>query len=118
MWSYNTNYMGPMMHWYERSKIPYTMKTSYSKLFEKEITVKVYQDDYAGGRIDCYCSNPDDPDFNPYGEELGLPIMKLKSYGLFSEFLDGFHSSSLMSFEELKELYEERYEKLEIWEDE
>lgn len=116
-WSYSTNLMGPAaLHWYENNNIPYTEITKFSKLFNKEVTYKNYEQ-YAGGRIDAYCSDITDKDYDPYGVNLNLPIMKAESYGRFSEWLMKFKSERLYSFEELRASFEKTNNKLEIFEE-
>jgi len=116
MWTYRSNYMGPMMHWYETNNIPFVEIETYSSFFKKEIKYKHYEQ-YAGGRIDCHCSNIEDPDYDHYGQELGLPIMEAESYANFSQFLDTIRTSTLLTTRELVELYQLRFETLNIWEE-
>lgn len=96
--TYSTNMMGPMTHWYETNNIPFTIIKTYSKLFSKEIEYKQYEPWY-GGRIDIYGGSG-------YPDELCLPIMSGESYGIFSEWLGKFSSTDIKSFEELRELFE------------
>ena len=95
--TYSTNMMGPMTHWYETNNIPFKLIKTYSKLFNKEIEYKHYEPWY-GVRIDIYGIN--------YPDETGLPIMSGESYGRFSQWLDKFSSTHIKSFEELRELFE------------
>lgn len=106
MWTYNTNFMGPMLHWYETNNIPYVEREEFSTLFNKPIMYKSYEQ-YAGGRIDCYCTDSEDLDYDPYGVELELPIMKADSFNRFSEWLHKFKSKKLHTFAELKQMYED-----------
>lgn len=107
MWTYSTNCMGPYgLWWYEENNIPFVEVKRFSTLFDKEIVSKNYEP-WFGGRIDCYCDNPEDPDYDHYHPELGLPIMDAESYHRFSTFLDKFKSCKLMTFRELKEQFEE-----------
>lgn len=96
MWSYSTNFMGPAsLSWYENNNISYEEKTFFSKLLDKEITVKRYNPEYAGGRIDCRCDNPEDEHYDHYGAELHLPIMKVESFNLLSDWLMNYTSERL-----------------------
>lgn len=97
-YTYNTNMMGPMLHWYESNNIPYSTTRKYSKLFNKEIEYKVYEQWY-GGRIDIY-------GVSGYPDETHLPIMSAESYGRFSQWLEKFSSEQIKCFEELRELFE------------
>jgi len=95
MWYYATNFMGPVsLRWYEENNIPFTSEKKYSEFLNQEIELKNYEQ-YAGGRIDCYCNNPEDPDYDPYNYELGLPIMKSSSYGKLSKWLDTYKTKRL-----------------------
>lgn len=112
-WTYSTNMMGPMLHWYESNNIPYTLSEGYYSEFLKEENgeprwiepYKTYEQ-YAGGRIDCYCNDPEDPDFDHYGRETGLPIMEAKIYQEFSDWLDDVVTERFQEFDDLKEMYE------------
>lgn len=98
IYTYSTNLMGPMSHWFIANNIPYTETKVYSKLFDKEIVYKTYEQWY-GGRIDIY-GGPGYPD------ETGLPIMSGESYARFSRWLQTYSSEDMKSFEELRELFE------------
>lgn len=112
MWTYNTNIMGPMTHWYETNNIPYTIKKIDSSIFGK----KEYKDYelYHGGRIDCYCDNQKDPDYDPYNRELSLPIMKSESVYYLNKWLETYKSESFNK-NLLKTFEEETGYKLEIF---
>ena len=98
-YTYNTNMMGPMLHWFQTNNIPYTIKIANNKFTDfKDEERKVYEQWY-GGRIDIY-GGPGYPD------ETGLPIMSGESYSRFSRFLETYSSEELKSFEELRELFE------------
>ena len=103
MFTYSTNWMGPMLHWYVSNNIPYTETTSYSTFFNKEVTYKNYEQ-YAGGRIDVYCSDISHPDYDPYGTNLHIPIMRAESWNRFSDWLHTFSSDELLQFEQLHKL--------------
>ena len=98
-YTYSTNMMGPMMHWYEDNNIPYTVKIVNNKFTDfKDEERKVY-DQWYGGRIDIY-GGPGYPD------ECRLPIMSAESYGRFSRWLETYSSEEIKCFEELRELFE------------
>lgn len=116
MWTYSTNIMGPMTHWYESSNIPFKIVKKFSKFLNKDIEYKIWDKNYYGGRIDCYCDNTNDPDFDPYNRELGLPIMEAESFGKFDNWLVKIKTPRLYSFEELQQLYRlETGNILDIW---
>ena len=116
MWTYSTNYMGPMPHWYEINEIPYREMTWYSELFEKEITTKQYTPEYAGGRVDAY-GDYDDEDYEPYGVNLYVPIMTVESWNRYSDWLETVQTDKLFSGEELVERYQREIGTLDIWKD-
>lgn len=97
-YTYYTNMMGPMTHWFETNNIPFKPIKTYSKLFNKEVEYKEYEQWY-GGRIDVYGDTG-------YPDELGLPIMSGESYGRFSKWLELYSSPDLKTFEELRKLFE------------
>lgn len=101
MYTYSTNMMGPMTHWFESNNIPYRVTKTYSKLFDKEIEYKTYEPWY-GGRIDIY------GDYSGFGypDECGLPIMSGESYSRFSRWLEKYSSEELKTFDELRLLFE------------
>jgi len=107
MWRYSTNLMGPFgLWWYAQNSIPYTTELINSKYTNfKAVEVKNYEKWY-GGRIDCYCSDPTDPDYDHYPPELGLPIMSADSYSRFSQWLDDVSTESLVTFEDLRSMFE------------
>lgn len=88
MWTYSTNIMGPMKWWYEKNNIPFKKIKKYSKTLKKEIEYIVYETNYSGGRIDCYCDNINDPFYSKYNQELPLPIIEDISYQFFSDWLE------------------------------
>lgn len=75
---YSTNWMGPI-----------------SKTWCDE-----HGDDWAGGRIDIYGDN-----LAPYGDEIGLPLMKVKDWNNFSSWLNTVITTRVYSLEELLEEY-------------
>ena len=56
--------------------------------------------DWAGGRIDLYGDN-----LGPYGDEIGLPIMKTEDWYRFSEWLETFHTEKIYSLDKILEQY-------------
>ena len=111
MWSYSTNCMGPYgLWWFEKYNIPYTTKivnNQWTKFQDTEY--KTYEQWY-GGRIDCRCDDENDPDYDPYGAELNLPIMDAESYGKFSDWLFNYTSERLSTSEKLFEQFEKETE--------
>ena len=106
-WTYSTNFMGPIaIRWYEENNIPYTEVTRYSKTFDEETTVKVYEQ-YAGGRIDCRCDDINDPDYGRYGAELGVPVLPASEWNALSNWCDKLTTDTLLTEEELFKRYEE-----------
>lgn len=115
IWSYSTNLMGPMNHWYETNKIPFKILLTKATKYNSKGRKKVYKQ-YSCGRIDCYCNNEDNQNYSHYGEEIGLPIMTSDSFSPFSNWLDSFTSRKLLSFKEIQIIYEtETTNKLEIF---
>lgn len=115
MWTYRCNIMGPYgLWWYEKHNIPFTMAESSSEMFGHSIH-KSY-DNWYGGRIDCYCSNVDDPDYDHFNQELSLPIMKPSSLVALEQWLDNY-KSDFFNRDLLKTFEEETGFKLELFED-
>lgn len=81
MWHYSLNWMGPI-----------------SKEFLEQ-----YGYNWCGGRIDCrYSGKPqDDPDYEPYGNELGVATMYGTSWSLLDTWLDGMVTHRLLNEETL-----------------
>ena len=100
MYTYSTNMMGPMTHWYDTNQIPYTLSTRYSTLFCRTITTKVYDHHWYGGRIDIYGGEG-------YPIEAALPIMRDDSYGAFSDWLSKLSTLTPLYFSELRSLFEQ-----------
>lgn len=98
-YTYSTNMMGPMLHWYESNNIPYTIRIANNKFTNFKDEERKCYEQWHGGRIDIY-GGPGYPD------ETGLPIMSAESYGRFSQWLETYSSTELKSFEELRELFE------------
>ena len=108
---YSTNWMGPVvMRWYRDRGLTKTVVTT---LTENSLTVKwgnnkagdvVEHEDiteqWAGGRIDVYGTG------DPYGYELGLPIMHSEDYNRFSDWLKTFETDDVWTLAQLVEMYE------------
>ena len=111
MWSYSTNVMGPFgLWWYEENGIPFEIEIMNNKYTDfKDVERKKYLKKYYGGRIDTYCTNTNDPDYDHYMPEVGLPIMEASEFAKFDQWVDKFHSERLLSFNELKEEYEKEF---------
>ena len=95
MWTYSTNIMGPTKQWYQYNKLPCTERTFYSETLHRDITITEYDIHYVGGRIDCYCNDIDDPDYNHYNQELSLPIMEEESFNIFDKWVENYVSERL-----------------------
>lgn len=107
MWTYSTNFMGPAgLWWYERNNIPNEKIKVFSKIFNKEIEYTNYEQ-WCGGRIDCYCDNIEDKNYDHFGVEFGLPIMNTESFNKFSDWVIKFKSPELVDSDELFKLFEE-----------
>lgn len=115
MWTYSTNCMGPYANrWYEENNVPYEIIILNNKWTNFQDTeYKNYLEKYYGGRIDCYCSNTEDPDYDHFNQELYLPIMSAKSYGELSEWLETYKTKRL-DLNVLKTYEEQTGNKLEI----
>ena len=105
-WKYGTNVMGPYgLWWYEKNNIPFRIEVINNRFTDfKDTEHKVYEN-WFGGRIDCYCSDTEDPYYDPFNRELSLPIMKPKSLKKLDEWLktyisESFNPDLLMTFEE------------------
>ena len=85
MWTYSLNYMGPIsIKWFEGNDIPFRIVNG----------LKEY-DIWMGGRIDCYCDNELDKDYNMFGVELPLPIISCDSYKRLDDWIDDYSSDEL-----------------------
>ena len=89
MWSYDTNYMGPInKDWLDKNP-----------------------GCWAGGRIDCYYSGEDPVevekcDWN-HKTEMGVPVMDCVSWGMLTNFLETVKSDTLLSYAELASMFKE-----------
>lgn len=108
MISYSTNWMGPAGMWwfrengYTRTVTKVLEKDSWYSDAKKGDTIE-YEDIteyWYGGRIDIYGTG------DPYGDEMGLPIMDGPSYKRFSEWLETFETETVWTLDQLVEEYE------------
>lgn len=105
---YSTNWMGPVsLSWYRERGLLKTVEEILEKdsIFtnRKKGDKLVYEEiieQWAGGRIDVRGTG------NPYGEELGLPIMHGEDFNRFSDWLDTFETDFIWSLDQIVELYE------------
>lgn len=107
MITYSTNWMGPVsLQWYEDRNLT-TIKTVMVKDQLVE-TVDIVQH-WCGGRIDVRGEG-----LGPYGDEIGLPIMRGDSWRAFSDWLDTFETDDVWTLAQIVELYERKNPKI-IW---
>ena len=106
---YSTNWMGPVnTDWYRERNLTVT-KTVVQKEDSKITSRKkgdIYEvveitQQWAGGRIDIRGEG-----LGPYGEEMGLPIMRADCYNSFSDWLDTVETDDVWTLAQLVELYE------------
>lgn len=89
MITYSTNWMGPISRtWWEKRGLDFLNP----------------KHGYRGGRIDCY--GLDKEEYYDGKSETSLPVMKEECYFKFDKWLEGFQSEQLLTFEEIKEIYE------------
>ncbi len=90
MISYSTNWMRPVsLIWYEERGIPHKNAAPQQR--------------WCGGRIDVRGTD------NPYGDEIGLPIMHEEDWGIFSRWLHSFKTSKMWPLHELVAVYEKTH---------
>jgi hypothetical protein len=108
---YSTNWMGPVsMKWYKdrgltkKMTLVMTENSLMVKHGDKQPGDTIEVDDiienWAGGRIDIRGTG------DPYGDELGLPIMHGEDYNRFSDWLDTFETDFIWTLDQIVELYE------------
>lgn len=103
---YSTNWMGPVsLKWYEDRNLT-TTKTVMVKDQLVE-TVDITQR-WSGGRIDVSGTG------EPYGDEIGLPVMRDDCYRQFSDWLDSVETDDMWTLAQLVEIYERTNPKI-IW---
>ena len=93
--TYSTNMMGPMNHWYEKHNVPFTWE--HFTFDGKDDKIKSY-DYHAGGRIDIHCEEP--------WQELGTPIMTGEDWDNLSYFCDEFSSETQLNEDEFFTAFE------------
>ena len=98
-YTYSTNMMGPMQHWFQTNNIPYTVQIANNQFTNFQDSERKIYEQWYGGRIDIYGGSG-------YPDECGLSIMAGESYSRFSNWLETYSSSELKSFEELRKLFE------------
>lgn len=114
---YSTNFMGPVtIKWYRdrglTKQIEHTLtETSLRVKFgtHKPGDIVLYEEQtehWSGGRIDVYGTG------EPYGDELGLPIMHGEDYARFSVWLRKFKTETMWTLNQLVEEYEKTNPKI------
>jgi hypothetical protein len=117
MITYSTNWMGPInVDWYRQrglTKTKTVVQEEDSKYTDRKkgdiYEIEEITQQWCGGRIDVRGEG-----LGPYGEELGLPIMRGDSYNLFSDWLDTFETDDVWTLAQLVELYERANPKI-VW---
>lgn len=116
--SYSTNWMGPSGMWWFRDngftqivKKVLTEDNRFSGAKKgDEVEIEEITKQWYGGRIDIY-GLPED-EYYCGQSEMGLPIMDGISYRNFSDWLENFESTTLLSLDELVEEFEKSYPKI------
>lgn len=114
MISYSTNWMGPVnINWYHERGLTETVTKTLTEdsafTSKKKGDVFSYTDiteRWSGGRIDVYGTG------EPYGDELGLPIMHGEDYARFSVWLRKFKTETMWTLNQLVEEYEKTNPKI------
>lgn len=103
MITYSTNFMGPIStQWYVRMGIPYTEVTEANRFAEGgTLTRKVFNKMYMGGRIDVRGTD------DPYGLEIGVPIMEAESWNELQQFLWTFTSKEVLTLQQIVQALED-----------
>lgn len=115
---YSTNWMGVAnLQWYRDRGL--TKRVSKTLTKDSELTGRKAGDivecdeiteHYACGRIDCRGE-----DLGIYGDEIGLPPMKVEHWNRFSAWLETFETDFMWPLENLVWLYEQKNPKIEWW---
>ena len=71
--------------------------------------IKKNGDHWAGGRIDVRGTD------DPYGDEIGLPIMNSEDWYNFSEWLKTFETEEIWTLEEIVKMYERVNPEIRWW---
>jgi hypothetical protein len=119
MITYSTNWMGPVnMDWYRQRGLTVTkivVQKEDSKFTSRKkgdmYEVEEVTQQWCGGRIDIRGEG-----LGPYGDEMGLPIMRGDCYNSFSDWLDTFETDDVWTLAQLVELYERANPRI-IWAD-
>ena len=119
MITYSTNWMGPInMNWYRERNLTVTktvIQEEDSKFTSRKkgdiYEVEEITQQWAGGRIDIRGEG-----LGPYGDEIGLPIMRGDCYGRFSDWLDTVETDDVRTLAQLVEMYERDNPRI-IWAD-
>lgn len=102
MITYSTNFMGPIaIPWYENNKIPYQQITRINPITGTKTTTKKFMKNYAGGRIDVRGTE------DPYGLEIGVPIMEAESWNELQQFLWTFTSKEVLTLQQIVQALED-----------
>ena len=102
MITYSTNFMGPIsVKWYEDNKIPYQSITRINPYTGNKTTIKKFMKQYAGGRLDVNGTG------EPFGQEIGVPIMEAESWNELQEFLWTFSSDKVLTLEQIVQALED-----------
>ena len=120
--TYSTNWMGPIsMDWFRERGLVREVEKAFesadiAEAFGMDVGEKYIVDEistyYSAGRIDIR-GVPDEP----YGLEYGLAPMHGEDWNALSDFLNNFTSETLVSYEQLIELFETNYGKKIRWAD-
>ena len=107
MITYSTNWMGPVsLQWYEDRNLT-TIKTVMVK--DQLVETVDIVERWCGGRIDVRGG-----DLGPYGDEIGLPIMRGDSWRAFSDWLDTFETVEVWTLKMLVDQFEMTHEPI-VW---
>jgi hypothetical protein len=117
MITYSTNWMGPVnMDWYRERNLTVTktvVQEEDSKFTSRKkgdiYEVEEITQQWCGGRIDIRGEG-----LGPYGEEMGLPIMKADCYNSFSDWLYTVCTEKVWPLKKLVERYESFNPKI-VW---
>ena len=115
--TYSTNQMGPVnMDWYRRRGLTTTktvIQEEDSRFTSRKkgdvYDVEEVNEHWAAGRIDIRGD-----ELGPYGDEMGLPVMRGDCYGQFSDWLDGVRTEQVWTLAQLVERYEKSNPKI-VW---
>ena len=110
--SYSTNWMGPVStNWYKDRGFIKDGEPFHSDMFNKMIYPTDITEHYSIGRIDVRGTD------NPYGDELGLPMMRSEDWNRFGDWLSGFRTETMWKLNQLVEEYEKTNPKIRWWDE-